>query len=114
MKLGWTEEEMTKWSTTKLYGWSLNEVSDLPRGYWQSTPGKQAWTLTETLNQFDTRLSDNPLFIKRSYNLFVRGKAGSREELIETSDTVDQRTRQQCAQMQVIDTSKSVIMGQIF
>ena len=108
IKLGWTEEEMMKWLPTKLCGWALNAVSDLPRGYWRSTPGKQAWTLTETLYQFDIRLSDNPLFYERSYNMFVRGKAGSRAELIGTSDTMDQRTGQQYAQRQVIDTSRSV------
>ena len=108
MKLGWTEEEMMKWLPTKLCGWALNAVSDLPRGYWRSTPAKQAWALTETLYQFDIRLSDNPLFYERSYNMFVRGKAGNRAEFIETSDTVDQRTRQQSSQSQVIDTSSSV------
>ena len=108
MKLGWTEEEMMKWLPTKLCGWALNAVSDLPRGYWRSTPGKEAWTVTETLYQFDIRLSDNPLFYGRSYNMFVRGKAGSRAELIGTSDTMDQRTGQQYAQRHVIDTSSSV------
>ena len=111
MKLGWTEEEMMNWLPTKLCGWALNAVSDLPRGYWRSTPGKQAWTLTETLYQFDIRLSDNPLFYEPSYNMFVRGKAGSRAELIGTSDTIDtmdQRTGQQYAQRHVIDTSSSV------
>ena len=111
MKLGWTEEEMMKWLPTKLCGWALNAVSDLPRGYWRSTPGKQAWTLTETLYQFDLRLSDNPLFYERSYNMVVRGKAGNRAEFIETSDTIDtmdQRTGQQYAQRLVIDTSRSV------
>ena len=86
----------------------MNAASDLPRGYWRSTPGKQAWTLTETLYQVDIRLSDNPLFYERSYNLFLRGKAGSRADFIETSDTVGQRTRQQYSQRQVIDTSRSV------
>ena len=108
MKLGWTEEEMMKWLPTKLCGWALNAVSDLHRGYWRSTPGKQAWTLTETLYQFDIRLSDNPLFYERSYNMFVRGKARSRAEIIETSDTMDQRTGQQYAQRQVIDTRSRV------
>ena len=107
MKLGWTEEEMMKWLPTKLCGWALNAVSDLPRGYWRSTPGKQAWTLTETLYQFDIRLSDNPLFYERSYNMFVRGKAGGRADLIGTSDIMDQRTGQQYAQRQVIDTNRS-------
>ena len=65
-RLGWTEEEMMKWLPTKLCGWALNAVSDLPRGYWRSTPVKQAWTLTETLYQFDIRLSDIPLFYERS------------------------------------------------
>ena len=78
MKLGWTEEDMMKWFPTKLCGWALNAVSDLQRGYWRSTPGKRAWTLTETLYQFDVRLSDNPIFYERRYTLFVRGKAGSR------------------------------------
>ena len=104
MKLGWTEEEMMKWLPTKLCGWALKAGSDLPRGYWRSTPGKQAQTLTETLCQFDIRFSDNPLFYERSYNLFMRGKARSRAEFIETSNTMDQRTRQQCSQRQVIDT----------
>ena len=108
MKLGWTEEEMMKWLPTKLCGWALNAVSDLPRGYWRSTPGKQAWTLTETLYQFDIRLSDNPLFYERSYNMFVRGKARSRAEIIETSDTMEKRTEQQYAQWHVIDISSSV------
>ena len=49
MRLGWTEEEMMKWLPTKLCGWALNAVSDLPRSYWRSTPGNQALTLTETL-----------------------------------------------------------------
>ena len=89
MKLGWTEEEMMKWFTTKLCGWALNAVSDLPRGYWRSTPEKQAWTLTKTLYRFDIRLSDNPLFYERSYNFFIRGKAGSRTEFCEPSDTAD-------------------------
>ena len=106
LKLGWTEEEMMKW--LQLCGWALNALSDLPSGYWRSTPGKQAWTLTETLYQFDIRLSDNPLFYERSYNLFVRGKAGSRAEFSETSDTMDQRTRQQYSQRQVFDTSRSI------
>ena len=35
-------------------------------------------------------------------------KARSRAEFIETSDTVDQRTRQQCSQRQVIGTNRSV------
>ena len=35
LKLGWTEEEMMKWLRTKLCGWALNAVSDLPRGYWR-------------------------------------------------------------------------------
>ena len=111
MKLGWTEKEMMKWLPTKLCGWALKAISDLPRGYWRSTPEKQAWTLTETLYQFDIRLSDNPLFYERSYNMFVRGKAGNRAEFIETSDTIDtmdQRTGQQYAQRHVIDTSRSV------
>ena len=86
----------------------MNAVSDLPRGYWRSTPGKQAWTLTETPYQFDVRLSDNPLFYERSYSLLVRGKTGSRAEFIETSDTVDQRKRQHCSPRQVIDTTRSV------
>ena len=113
MKLGWTEEEMMKWLPTKLCGWALNAVSDLPRGYWRSTLGKQAWTLTETLYQFDIRLSDNPNFYERSYNLFVRGKAASRVEFSETSNTSDQRTRQQCSQRQVIDTRSSVCISLI-
>ena len=108
MKLGWTEEELMKWLPTKLCGWALNAVSDLPRGYWRSTPAKQARTLTETLYQFDLRLSDNPLFYEQSYNLFIRGKAGNRTEVTETSDTVDQRTRQQCSQRQVVDTRSSL------
>ena len=99
---------MMKWLPTKLCGWALNAVSDLPRGYWRSTPGKQAWTLTETLYQFDIRLSDNSLFYERSYNIFVRGKAGSRAELKVTSDTVDQRKRQHYPQRHVIDTSRGV------
>ena len=99
---------MMKWLPTKLCGWALNAVTDLPRGYWRSTPGKQAWTLTETLYQFDIRLSDNPFFYERSYSLFIRGKAGNRTEVTETSDTVDQRTRQQCSQRQVIDRSRRV------
>ena len=107
MKLGWTEEEMMNWLPTKLCGWALNAVSDLKRSYWWSTPWKQAWTLTETLYQFDIRLSDNPLFYEQSHNFFVRGKAGSRLEFIETSDTLDQRKRQQCSQRQVIDTYRS-------
>ena len=74
MKLGWTEEEMMKWLPTKLCGWALNAVSDLPRGYWRSTLEKQAWTLTETLYQFDIRLSDNPNFYERSYNLLLEEK----------------------------------------
>ena len=44
MKLGWTEEEMMKWLPTKLCGWALNAVKDLPIGYWRSNPGKQAGT----------------------------------------------------------------------
>ena len=108
MKLGWTKEEMMKWLPTKLCGWALNAVSDLPRGYWLSTPGEQAWILTETLYQFDIRLSDNPLFYEQSYNMFVRGKAGSRVEFIQTSDTVDSKNRPQCSQKHVIDTSRSV------
>ena len=82
----------------------LKAVSDLPRGYWRSTLEKQAWTWADTLYQFDIRLSDNPLFYERSYSLFIRGKAGNRAEFIETSDTVDQRMRQQSSHMQVIDT----------
>ena len=108
LKLGWTEEEMIKWLPTKLCGWALNAVSDLPRGYWRSTPGKQARTLTETLYQFDIRLSDNPLFYEQSYNFFKRGKARSRTEFIENSNTMDQRTRQQCSQRQVVDTRSSL------
>ena len=108
MKLGWTEEELMKWLPTKLCGWALNAVSDLPRGFWRSTPGKQAWTLTETLYQFDLRLSDNPLFYERSYNMIVRGKAGIRTEFSEPSDTADQRTRQQCSQRQVVDKRSSL------
>ena len=38
--------------------------------------------------------------------MFVRGKAGSRAELIETSDTMDQRTRPQCSQRHVIATNR--------
>ena len=86
----------------------MNAVSDLPRGYWRSTAGKHTWTLTESLYQFDIRLSDNPLFYERSYKLFVRGKAGSRAEFIKTSDAMDQKTRQQYSQKQVIDTSRGV------
>ena len=108
MKLGWKEEEMMKWLPTNLCGWALNAVSDLPRGYWRSTLEKQAWTLTETLDHFDIRLSDNPLFYERSYSLFIRGKARNRTEFSEPSDTADQRTRQQCSQRQVIDTRSSV------
>ena len=40
--------------------------------------------------------------------MFVRGKAGSRVEFSETSDTADQRTRQQCSPRQVIDTRSSL------
>ena len=110
MNLGWTEEEMTKWLPTKLCGWALNAVSDLSRGYWRSTSGKQAWTLIGTLYQFDIRLPDNPLFYEQSDNLFVRGKAGSRAKFIETSNTVDQRTRQQCSRKQVIDTKEAMTL----
>ena len=74
MKLGWTEEEMMNWLPTKLCGWALNAVSDLKRSYWWSTPWKQAWTLTETLYQFDIRLSDNPLFYEQSHNFLLEGK----------------------------------------
>ena len=74
MKLGWTEEEMMKWLTKKLCGWALNAVSDLPRGYWHSTLEKQAWTLTETLYQFDIRLSDNPLFMSEATVSLLEGK----------------------------------------
>ena len=94
----------------------MNAVSGLPRGYWRSTPEKQAWTLTGTLYQFDIRLSDNPLLYERSYNLFIRGKAGNRTEIGETSDTADQRMRQLCSQRQVIDTRSSAgvsLIGQI-
>ena len=91
MKLGRTED-MMKWLPTKLCGWALNAVSNSPRGFWRSTPEKPAWTLTETLYQFDIRLSDNPPFFERSYNFFVRGKAGDRTEFSEPSDTADQRT----------------------
>ena len=104
LKLGSTEEEMMKWLPTKLCGWALMAVSDLPRGYWRSFLEKQEWTLTETPYQFDIRLSDNPNFYKRSYSLFIRGKAGDRTEFSEPSGTADQRTRQQCSQRQVIDT----------
>ena len=62
LKLGWTEEEMMKWLPTKLCGWAMNAVGDLPRGCWRSTLGKQEWTLTETLYQFDIRLYDNRIF----------------------------------------------------
>ena len=99
---------MMKWLPTKFCGWALNALSDLPRGYWRSTPVKQAWTLTETLYQFDIRLSDNPLFYERSYRLFVRGKAGRRVEFIESSNTMDQRVRQQSSQKQMIDTKRHV------
>ena len=101
---------MMKWLPTKLCGWALNAVSDLPRGYWRSTPEKQAWTLTETLYQFDIRLSYNPLFYVQSYSLFIREKARNRTEFSEPSDSADQRTRQQCAQRQVIDTSSVDIL----
>ena len=57
MKLGWTDQEMMKWLTT-----TSTTVSDLIGSYWWSTPGKQAWTLTETLYQFDIQLSDHPIF----------------------------------------------------
>ena len=40
--------------------------------------------------------------------MFIRGKAGNRTEVTETSDTVDQRTRQQCSQRQVVDTRSSL------
>ena len=83
-------------------------VSDLLRGYWQSNPGKQSWTLTEMLYRFDIRLPDNPIFYKRSNKLSIRGKARNRVEFLETSDTVVQRTRQQCSHLQVIDAIKSV------
>ena len=66
LKLEWTEEEMMKWLPAKLCGRALNAVSDLPRGYWRSTPGKQAWTLTETLYHLHIRLSDNPVYYERS------------------------------------------------
>ena len=107
MKLGWTKEEMMKWLPTKLYGWALNAVSDLPRGYWRSFLEKQAWTLTETLYKFDIPLSDNLLFYERSYCLFIRAKAGDRTDFSEPSDTADQRTRQQGYQRQVINTRSS-------
>ena len=74
MKLGWTEEEMMKWLPTKLCGWALTAVCDIPRGFWRSAPEKHAWTLTETLYQFDIQLSDNPLFYERSYSLLIEGK----------------------------------------
>ena len=88
-------------------GGIFNAVSDLPKGYWRSTPEKEAWTLTQTLYQFDIRLSANPNFYERSYSLFVRGKAGGRTEFSEPSDTADQRTRQQRSQKKVIDTRSS-------
>ena len=106
MKLGWTEEIM-KWLPTKLCGWALKAVSDFPRDYWRSTLEKQARTLTETLYHIDIGLSDNPLFYERSYNFFIRGKAGDGTELREPSDTADQRTRQQSSQRQAIDTRSS-------
>ena len=96
---------MMKWLPKELCVWTLNAVSDLPRSFWRSTPGKPAWTLTKTLYQFDKRSSDKPLYYERSYNLFVRGKAECRAEFIGTSDTVDQIRQQQCSQRQVIDTS---------
>ena len=108
LMLGWTEEEIMKWLPTKLCGWSLNAVGDLPRGYWRPTSGKQTWTLTETLYQFDIRLSDNPNFYERSYNFFVRRKAGNRVEFSETCGTVSQRKLPHCSPRQVIDTSRSV------
>ena len=110
MKLGWTEEEMMNWLPTKLCGWALNAVSDLPRGYWRGllVSREQAWTLKQTLYQFDIRMSDNPLFDERSYKWFVRYKAGSRADFIETSDIVDHRMRQQSSQRQVNDTIKGV------
>ena len=76
MKLGWQEEQMMKWMPTKMCGWALNAVSDLPRGYWQSTPGKQAWTLTETLYQFVVRLSDNRFFMSEATISLLKGKRG--------------------------------------
>ena len=82
MKLGWTEEEIMKWLPTKLCGWALNAVSDLPRGYWRSTPEKQAWTLTETLYQFDVRLSDNPLFMSEATDCLLERKREKRRNSV--------------------------------
>ena len=95
-----------KWLPTKLCGFALIAVRDLPRGYWRLTPRKQARTLTENLYHFHIQFSDNPLFYERSYYLFARGKAGRRAEFIETSDTGDQRTRLQCDLLsRSVDTS---------
>ena len=99
---------MRKWLPSKLCEWALNAVSDLPRSYWRSTPGKQALKLPGTVRQFEKRLSDNQFFYEQSYSLFVREKVRSRAEFIETSDTVIQRTRQQCSQRQAIAKSRSV------
>ena len=99
---------MMKCMPTKMRGWALNPVCDLPRSWLRSTAGKQECTLTETMYQFDIRLFDTPLFCEQSYNLFVRKNARSRTECVETSDTVDQRTQQQYSRRQAIDTSRSV------
>ena len=65
---------MMKWLPTKLCGWVLNAMSDLARGYWRSTPGKQAWTLRETLYQVDIRFFDNPFFMSEATICLLEGK----------------------------------------
>ena len=69
MKLGWTEEETMNWLPTK-----LNAVTYLPRSYWLSTPGKQACTLTENLNQFEIQWSDNPILLSKATICLLEGK----------------------------------------
>ena len=92
-KIVWVDLESSKWFTKRLLA---------------STPGKPAWTFRETLYQFAYDILTVPPFYERSYNLFVGEKAKSMVEFNEINDTVDQKTRQQCSQKQVIDTSRRV------
>ena len=84
MKLRWMEEGTMKWLPRKLRGWALKAVSDLPRVYWRSTPGKQAWTLTEKLYQFDIQLSDNPPFMSETTICLLEGNRQVRRKSLKT------------------------------
>ena len=91
-KIVWVVFECSKWFTKRLLAVNSREAS--------MDTDRDAVSVWYTFVW-------QPTFYDQSYNLFVRRRAVNRADIIGTSDTMDQRTGQQYAQRQVIDTIRS-------